>query len=149
MAERPGAARPAVDERWVVVVVDDDELARMLVTRYLAKLGLRNPVVQAADGDEGVQKLSDETLRPVLVLLDMRMPGRSGLEVLRWIRGTPRLASTPVVMLTGSAELEEVDEAYALGIASYLVKPVGFAALQDVLRQADLPWAILPGDGEP
>lgn len=145
----PDPERPVLDERWAVVVIDDDELARVLVARYLAKLGLRNPVVQAADGDEGVRLLSDERLRPVLVLLDIRMPGRSGLEVLRWIRSTPRLDGTPVIMLTGSAELDEVDEAYELGLSSYLVKPVGFAALADVLRQADLPWAILPCDGPP
>lgn len=134
----------SIDERWVVVVVDDDEMARELVVRYFGKLKLQNRVVQAGDGDDAVRVLSDEELLPALVLLDLVMPGRSGLDVLRWLRGNRRLAHVPVVILTGSAELSEVDEAYALGILCYLVKSVGFAALQDVLQQVSLPWALVP-----
>jgi len=137
-----------VDERWVVVVADDDEMARELVVRYFAKLKLVNRVVHATDGDDAVRVLAEESLCPALVLLDLEMPGRSGLEVLRWLRGERRLSDVPVVMLTGSAELDEVDEAYALGISSYLVKPVGFAALQDVIRQLGLAWALVPSRRE-
>jgi two-component system, response regulator len=144
---RVEAGRPPaepVDERWVVVVADDDEMARELVVRYFVKLKLANRVVYACDGDDAVRVLSDEGLRPVLVLLDLKMPGRSGLDVLRWVRGEHRLAEVPVVMLTGSAELDEVEEAYAVGISAYLVKPVGFAALEDVVRRLGLPWALVP-----
>lgn len=139
-----GAPQAPVDDRCVVLVADDDEIARELVVRYFAKLNLRNRVVLACDGDEAVRILSAEGLRPVLVLLDQEMPGRSGLEVLRWLRDDARVAAVPVVMLTGSAALHEVDEAYALGVSCYLVKPVGFAALEDVLRQLSLPWALVP-----
>lgn len=133
-----------IDESWVVVVIDDDAMARELVVRYFGKLQLRNRVVQASDGDSGAQVLADESLLPMLVLLDIEMPGRSGLELLRSMRGDPRLVDVPVVMLSGSAELTEVDEAYELGISSYLVKPVGYAALLDVLRSLDSPWAFVP-----
>lgn len=133
-----------IDESWVVVVIDDDAMARELVVRYFEKLQLRNRVVQASDGDSGAQVLADESLLPMLVLLDIEMPGRSGLELLRSMRGDPRLVDVPVVMLSGSAELTEVDEAYELGISSYLVKPVGYAALLDVLRSLDAPWAFVP-----
>lgn len=111
---------------WPIVVVDDDELARALVVRHLRKLGLCNPVVEAVDGDAACEVLAGLGSRPALMLLDLEMPGRSGLEVLRWVRGQESLADLPVLMLTGSAELDEVDAAYELGIASYLVKPVGF-----------------------
>lgn len=60
--------------------------------------------------------------------------------MLSWLRTRPDMSQGPAVLLTGSAELEEVDAAYALGIASYLVKPVGFGDLQDVLRQLGRPW---------
>lgn len=138
-----------VDDRWVVVVADDDEAARVLVVHFLARLGLANRVLHAADGDEAVRILSDRSLAPVLLLLDGHMPGRSGIDVLKWLRTESRLSAMPVVMLTASAELDEVNEAYELGIASYLVKPVGFSALLDVLRQTSMPWAILPGRAAP
>lgn len=130
---------------WPVVVVDDDELARELVVRSLRKLRVQNPVVEAADGNAACEVLAGLDSPPVLLLLDLQMPGRSGLEVLQWVRGHGSLAALPVVMLSGSAELDDVDAAYELGIASYLVKPLGYAALDDVLRQVGLPWAIVPG----
>lgn len=143
--DRQAPGRSAENVPWPVVVADDDELARALVIQYLRRLHLQNPVREAVDGDQVCRLLSDPLLPPpCLLLLDLHMPGRSGLDVLRWLRNVSRLRRLPVVMLTGSAELAEVDEAYELGIVSYLVKPVGFGALQDVLQQLGLPWAFLP-----
>lgn len=126
-----------------IVVVDDEAVARELITRYLRKLGLRNPVLEAADVDSAIEILRTTPL-PALVLLDVVMPGRSGLELLEWLRAHAELRSTPVLMLTVSAELEEVDRAYALGISAYLVKPVGYAALEDVIRHLGGSWLLLP-----
>ena len=126
-----------------LVVADDDELARELVVRYLHKLNLRNRVVQATDGAVAIAELAALEVAPCLVLLDLEMPVSSGLDVLRWLRTQSAFPHVPVVMLTASATLDDIDEAYRHGIASYLVKPVGFAALQDVLRELDLPWALL------
>lgn len=126
-----------------IVVADDDDLSRELVVRYLDKLNLQNPVLTAADGDQVVALLTAAGTVPALVLLDLDMPGRNGLDLLAWIRSEMG-DEVPVVMLTGSAQLDDVDSAFALGIASYLVKPVGFAALSDVLRQLRLPWQLLP-----
>lgn len=131
-------------ERCAILVVDDDAVSRELVVQYLSKMSLRNRVVQASDGEAACTILSSGDFEPVFVLLDMNMPGRSGLEVLRWLREESAFSDVPVVMLTGSAELEEVDAAYRLGIASYLVKPVGFGALQDVVSRLGMPWMILP-----
>lgn len=126
-----------------ILVVDDDELARELVARLLEKLNLVNPLAFAEDGESAIKLLSTGP-SPALVLLDLDMPRRSGLDVLAWLRSHERLHRVPVVMLTGSAELEDVDRAYDLGIASYLVKPVGFAALRDVMRDLAAPWLLLP-----
>lgn len=127
-----------------ILVVDDDEISRHLVIKYLDKLNLRNPVVEAKDGDEACAVLSNADLAPVLVLLDQNMPGRNGLEVIKWMRDHPRFADLPVVMLTATSTLAEVADAYSLGVSAYLVKPVGFGALSDVLRQFGLPWLLLP-----
>jgi CheY-like chemotaxis protein len=126
-----------------IVVVEDDESSRELIVRYLGKLRLANPVVPALDGVVAVEQLATLAATPALVLLDLDLPGRSGLEVLAWLRGQPQLADVPVVMLTGSSELDDIDRAYELGISSYLVKPVGFPALEDVLRRLGTPWALL------
>lgn len=138
--------KAGADSEWghsPVVVADDDELARELVVRYLEKLNLRNRVVRATDGTAAMAELAALGTAPCLVLLDLDMPGCSGLDVLRWLRTESSFPHAPVVMLTASATLDDIDEAYRLGIASYLVKPVGFAALQDVLRELALPWALL------
>lgn len=144
--ERSGTrATPSADP---VLVVDDDPVAVELICRFLAKLRLANPVVGLSTGDRAVAHLtgvlSGTTIGalPALVLLDHTMPGRSGLEVLRWIKGQPGLATVPVVMLTGASEVDDINEAYDLGVASYLVKPVGFEALGDVLRSLEAPWTI-------
>jgi len=126
-----------------IMVVDDDEMARELAVRYLQKLNLRNQVLQAGDGAAAIEALRAMEVAPSLVLLDLDMPVRSGLDVLCWLRSGSALAHVPVVMLTASATLDDIDEAYRLGIASYLVKPVGFSALSDVLRALALPWVLL------
>ncbi len=125
-----------------VLVAEDDPTSLTLIVRLLGRLGLRNPLVGVADGDEAVDRLARLDPRPVVALLDVKMPGRSGLEVLRWIREQPRLADLEVVLLTGVVEAAEIDEAHRLGAASYLVKPVGYQALGDVLGDLGLPWTL-------
>lgn len=124
-----------------IMIIDDDELARELIVLFLRKMGLRNRIVIAVDGDQALEVLT-RMPEPALVLLDLELPGRSGLDVLEWLRsrGDVRL---PVVALTGSTELADIDRAFELGITSYLVKPVGVAALTDVIRGLHLPWQLL------
>jgi CheY-like chemotaxis protein len=139
----PGIGRP-------VLVADDDPIAVQLILASLDRLRLCNPRIVVGDGDEAVAELShclvDESARtdpPALVLLDGRMPGRSGLEVMTWMREQPALADVPVVVLTADSDVESIQGAYANGATAYLVKPVGYEALGDVLRGLDLHWMLL------
>lgn len=131
-----------------VLIADDDAEAPTMFVRFFRKMRLANPVDVARDGEEATGYLAGVAAghrrRPVVVLLDLRMPKKTGLEVLEWVRSNPPVADVPVVMLTGSAEMEEVSRCYELGVASYLVKPVGYAALKDVLGEIGLRWALLP-----
>lgn len=136
--QTPGGELPPI------LVAEDDPSARTLIVRFLERLYLVNPIVHAGDGDEAVTILEKADPPPAVALLDVRMPGRSGLEVLRWIRGDERLRDLPVILLTASAEADEVHEAHELGATSYLVKPVGYDALGEVLRSLRLPWAFRP-----
>jgi CheY-like chemotaxis protein len=124
-----------------VLVVDDDESGRELTRRFLAKLGLRNPIEARGNGHEAIALL-DTWVRsgalPALAILDMRLPGCSGLEILRWIRARPELVELPVVMQTGSADQDDVDAATAFGTSAFLVKPVRYETLGNVIRDLSL-----------
>lgn len=139
----PAQAGPAP-----ILVVEDDAVSAAVVKQHVATMGLANPVHIARDGDQAVEWLSRALSEPggrvpALVLLDRDLPQRPGLEVLRWIHAQPRLRPVPVLMLTGSSDVDGISEAYALGARSYLVKPIGFEALGEVVRGLDLRWAIL------
>ncbi len=103
----------------LALVADDDEDIRDLVAYKLEQLGMQ--VRTAHDGDEAVTILDRE--RPTLAVLDVMMPGRSGLEVLRHIRSSRELDQTKVILLTAKAREVDVDTGYESGTDDYLVKP--------------------------
>ena len=80
---------------------------------------------------------------PVVILLDLKLPKLNGLEVLRVIRAHREFGVVPVVILTSSAEDQDIFEAYSLGANSYIVKPVDFDKFIDVARQIELYWTVL------
>jgi len=133
----------------VVLLVEDDPVAAAVVSHKLDELGLVNPLITAVDLPDALDWLKAAAGRVPLavVLLDVYLPGGSGLDLLRWLRSSPAHRETPVIMLTASSELWEVNEAHHLGISSYLVKPVGLAALGDMIRGLSLPWAFVADAG--
>ncbi|HUU42111.1 MAG TPA: response regulator [Desulfatiglandales bacterium] len=80
---------------------------------------------------------------PILVLLDLKLPRKSGHEVLEWIHQQPTLKRLTVVVLTSSQQSSDINKAYDLGANSYLVKPVSFYALVDMVKSLDFYWFIL------
>lgn len=130
-----------------ILIADDDPTARLLVDRYLQASGLINPRMHLEDGTATLTELErradlggDDL--PALLLLDGQMPGRSGLDVLRWLATEPRLSALPVIVLSGSSEAADVNSAYVLGARSVLVKPVGFEAVGQIIRDLALPWQL-------
>ncbi len=79
----------------------------------------------------------------MLLLLDLKLPRRSGHEVLGWIRAREGLRRLPVAILTSSRESDDVNRAYDLGANAYLQKPVSFEALLELVRTLNLFWLIL------
>lgn len=138
-----------------VLMVEDDESHALLVKRVFERAGLANPVRVIRNGDDAVSYLSGEgdyadreaNPVPALLLLDVHVPGRSGLEVLSWLRGRTELNGLPVLMFSGSAESEDINRAFELGVDSYLVKPVAFDALLDAINGLGLQWAVLGRNG--
>lgn len=126
-----------MDPRVILVIednVDDVELLR----RALKQNHLDHQVVVAHDGATALRAL--ETLVPDLVLLDLHLPGLSGLEVLDKLRANARTRLLPVVVLTTSAEASDVCESYRRGANGYVRKSVDFTAFVTVTRAIDAYW---------
>jgi CheY-like chemotaxis protein len=130
----------------VIVVVEDDPDDRHLLTRAFKKLGSSVPLRFACDGDEAVALLSavtssaDHPMRPVVILLDLKLPRRSGLEVLTWVKAQPALRRIPVVILTSSRDQTDLKQAYDLGANSFLVKPSQPQALHRLIEHVNAYW---------
>ena len=134
-----------------VLLVEDNPDDVALIQRAFRKANIANPLRVVTDGEEAVAYLAGrgeyaERARhplPVLVLLDLKLPKRSGYEVLAWLRRQEGLRRLPVAVLTSSRQAADVNRAYDLGANAYLQKPVGFEALHELLRTLNLFWLIL------
>jgi CheY-like chemotaxis protein len=114
-----------------VLLCDDEEALRQLVRATLDNG--RYEILEAADGDESLELA--RRLRPDLLVLDMMMPGRSGLDVLRELRADEGFARTPVIMLTARAQLADREAAAAAGAERYLAKPFSPLALISMVEE--------------
>lgn len=134
-----------------VLLVEDSHNDILLLQRAhkMAKMNGQLQVVK--DGEQAVAYLSgrnsyvdrDQHPLPTLILLDLKLPRKSGFEVLEWLRSQPVLKRLPVVVLTSSAQASDVNRAYELGANSYMVKPVRFDSLVNMLKALDLYWNTL------
>lgn len=136
-----------------VLLVEDDDVHALLVESSLEAVKMANPVVRARTGDEAVDYLQDSgpnghSAAPALVLLDLELPGRSGLEVLEILVGLDSVSACPVIMMSASSDSASIARARALGVRGYLIKPVAFDALADVIHRLGLPWALLVGEAD-
>ena len=108
------------------------------------KLDLHN----VEDGDKaiaylnGVGPYADRALHPLpsLILLDLKMPRATGFEILKWIRAHPALSGVPVIILSGSELRDDIRDAYSIGANSYLIKPLGFDALVEMIKEVSTVW---------
>jgi len=137
-----------------VLLVEDDENDRLLIERAFDKGRIANPIHSVTNGEDAVAYLAgsgvyanrEEHPLPVMMLLDLKLPRKSGLEVLAWVREQVGLKRLPVVVLTSSREAVDINRAYDLGANSYLVKPVGFESLFELAKSLNLYWLMLNED---
>lgn len=132
-----------------ILLVEDDSNDILFIQRAFRRSDLENPTMQVVrDGDEAVAYLSGEgdyanrNIYPLpgMILLDLKLPRRSGLEVLEWLRSQPVLKRIPVVILTSSKEHIDVNRAYDIGVNSYLLKPVNYKALNEMIKTLNAFW---------
>ncbi|UCD19629.1 MAG: response regulator [candidate division WOR-3 bacterium] len=135
-------------DNYTILLVEDDHNDVLLIKRAFQKVNIANPIVVLNDGEQAISYLAGREpyvgrALPMLVLLDLKLPRKSGHEVLEWLRQQQTLKRLPVVVLTASSESSDVNRAYDLGANSYLVKPVTFDALVEMVRTLNLYWLIL------
>jgi two-component system, response regulator len=134
-----------------ILLVEDNPSDADLTRRALTRGHISNQLVVAEDGQEALDYLRGEgtyagravSETPSVVLLDLKLPKVSGLEVLRAIRADARIKRVPVVILTSSKEEEDVAAGYDLGVNSYVRKPVDFKEFQVAIENLGLYWLIL------
>jgi CheY-like chemotaxis protein len=129
----------------VILIVEDDPDDRELLARAFRKATVETPIRFAVDGDGAVAFLGESVGVPspqrlAVVLLDLKLPRRSGFEVLEWMKGHPVLRRVPVIILTSSRESVDLQRAYDLGANSYLVKPARPEELLRMVEQIDAYW---------
>jgi CheY-like chemotaxis protein len=125
---------------------NDEELAMIALKKH----NIKNKVKIARDGVEALEYLfgsvDSETLKcvgPLVILLDLKLPGIDGLEVLRRIKSHPEAKKIPVVILTSSSEEKDLVESYRLGANSHIRKPVDFNQFTEAVNQIGLYWLLL------
>jgi CheY-like chemotaxis protein len=135
----------------IIMLVEDNPDDETLTLRALKKNNIQNEVVVARDGVEALDYLfgtgtpvqREATIKPVVVLLDLKLPKIDGLEVLRRIRADDRTKFIPVVVLTSSKEEQDLVNSYSFGCNSYVRKPVDFVQFVEAVRQLGLYWLVL------
>ena len=133
-----------------ILLVEDNPNDARLTQRALHKLNLVNRLQWVKDGAEAIEWLRctgawarrNCAEKPKLVLLDLKLPKLSGVEVLREIKADERLHLIPVVILTSSTEDRDVRECYALGANSYIVKPVNASNFVETVSSVGLYWTL-------
>jgi CheY-like chemotaxis protein len=131
-----------------ILLVEDNPDDIALFKRALHKMALDYPLQVVGDGEAAIAYLSGEGHYanrnnhplPRLVLLDLKLPRKSGHEVLEWLRADPALRRLPVVVLTTSREISDINRAYDQCVNSYLVKPFSFDGLTDMVRTLYSYW---------
>jgi CheY-like chemotaxis protein len=124
-----------MDRNFTILIAEDSLNDRKLLHLALQRNPRRVDIHEATDGTEVIDYLNGDGGKfenrarfpmPDLIILDLKMPRMDGLEVLRWLRNHPTFSRIPVVMLSGSGLEKDVDEAYRLGVHSYIQKPADF-----------------------
>lgn len=129
-----------------ILLVEDNPMDVDLTRRAFQKKNILNPILIARDGESALSLMmswKEDIDQPIMILLDLKLPKVSGLEVLAHIKSQPMLRRIPVIVLTSSSDSGDISQAYDLGVNSYIVKPVDFIQFMDVANQINQYWCSL------
>jgi len=131
-----------------ILIVEDEEAHAELTRRAIRKAGNVSRIDVVNDGEQALDYVfnrgkfdnREKYPRPVLILLDIKLPGIDGIEVLKRVKEHPGLKTIPVIMLTTSKREEDIVASYSHYANSYLTKPVGFKEFEEKVKQLDFYW---------
>ncbi len=134
-----------------ILLVEDNPNDAELTLRALKKNKIANNIVHVKDGEEaleflfGINRYAEREIenKPKLILLDLKLPKVSGIEVLQRIKNSDLTKFIPVVVLTSSKEEKDIIETYNLGVNSYIVKPVDFDKFIEAVKELGFYWLVL------
>jgi CheY-like chemotaxis protein len=135
----------------LILLIEDNIDDERLTLRALRKNNIMNEVVVACDGQEAVDYLfgtgsfsgRDMSIMPAVIILDLKLPRLSGLDVLKRIREDSRTRRIPVVVLTASEDERQIEESYALGANSFIQKPTDTSDFSEMVLQLAMYWLLL------
>ncbi len=139
-----------MSETNLILLAEDEDNDAFFIARAFQKRQILNPLQRVKDGEEAITYLKGEGKfadrkqfpLPILMVMDLKMPRLSGFEVIAWVRQQPVIKRLPIVVLTSSRENPDINRAYELGANTYLVKPVDFEGLVDMIERLNLFWLI-------
>lgn len=139
------------EDKVELLLVEDNPNDVELTLHALKKSHLTNKIQVVRDGEEALNFLfgtkdgssGGRVNSPRVILLDLKLPKVDGMEVLKRLKNDPTTKSIPVVVLTSSNEERDILETYALGVNSYIVKPVDFAKFVEAMRTLGMYWLML------
>lgn len=138
----------AAKKTVIILMADDDEDDRLMTKDALEESRLHNELRFVEDGEELMDYLrrqgeyadAEKAPRPGLILLDLNMPRKDGREALKEIKADPELKRIPIIVLTTSKAEEDILRTYDLGVNSFIIKPVSFQGLVEVMKSLALYW---------
>ena len=137
-------------EQAEILLAEDSPRDAELTMRALQKGGVANKILWVKDGEQALDYIfrrgafaGRNDVVPRLVLLDLKMPRVDGIEVLEAVKADERARRIPVVIMTSSQEEQDLARSYDLGVNSYIVKPLDFSAIADLVRQAGFYWLVI------
>jgi CheY-like chemotaxis protein len=126
-----------------LLLVEDNPDDAMIMKRALGDLGLAEKMTHAPDAEHALAHLRSATSeKPALILLDLHMPGMSGVEFLRTVKSDPSLTAIPVIVLTTSQDRRDILQSFDLYAAGYIVKPFDYAAAVEALKIIQDYWSL-------
>lgn len=136
------------DSEYPILVFEDDPNDALLLQRALKKNNMNNPVHIVTNGEEGLAYLQRQGPYadrgrfpfPRVILLDLKMPRKGGLEVLEYLRAHPSLKVIPTIVFTSSRETQDIERAYDLGANAFMVKPHDFDGLVQIMQKIREFW---------
>jgi CheY-like chemotaxis protein len=134
-----------------VLLAEDDPNDVFLLERAFEDAGIHNPLRAVCDGQEAIEYLSgtgkfsdrNQFPFPALMILDLKMPRKTGIDVLHWLRKEDSFRCLPTVMLSSSAHPTDVEKAYRLGVNAFVVKPPGISQRAELARMIKGFWLTM------